>query len=335
LGVSNIRVLKRIERLFQLARPILESFDPKITRQAAQTLSLFGFCEFSKGEEVPSLEFVKGQRVGLYGVRRPKSEQNDQERKWESLLDKYQFMAMDEFDAALLQGVEHGYFDEDALRNAAASRDKSIKASAREGSFSDAWRLFHDSLDNNEAELVAALTRSFEAAVGEITPINLDGTVRLLRDLGKNTEADSLVSKYIDKHRDERDLFDLSQYPFRNDIKDPLVIEEFKKQFGSYKDERDPADVLLRIAKNHSWSNADISLLAKLSLDQFYHIFKKAGKNTNRLIGACQTFSGIHQPTEDMKMLSSTAQMALEKIAAESTLNELRMKRYGIEKPKI
>jgi Cdc6-like AAA superfamily ATPase len=49
LRISNIRVLKKIERLIRMVEPIVVSMDPAIMKQAVNTLMMLGWCKFDKG----------------------------------------------------------------------------------------------------------------------------------------------------------------------------------------------------------------------------------------------------------------------------------------------
>jgi hypothetical protein len=91
----------------------------------------------------------------------------------------------------------------------------------------------------------------------------------MLKDLGHADEAKRVLDYYIEKRAEEsRSFFDLDEYPFGDDIDDPDVRSAFDAKYHSFKDDRFPAQVLIRIAKNQSWSRDDITLLSKLSADE-------------------------------------------------------------------
>jgi hypothetical protein len=60
------------------------------------------------------------------------------------------------------------------------------------------------------------------------------------------------------------------------------VIDAFKRKKASIVDSRDPTEVLYQIAQNSGWNVEDTELIATLSVDDFYNIFKNA-----RLHAAC------------------------------------------------
>lgn len=48
LGISNIRVIKKIERAVAQSEPTLKTFDPLVFDQAVQSLSLLGWSVFER-----------------------------------------------------------------------------------------------------------------------------------------------------------------------------------------------------------------------------------------------------------------------------------------------
>jgi hypothetical protein len=98
---------------------------------------------------------------------------------------------------------------------------------------------------------------------------DLDGTVRLFKDLGRSQQATELVERFMAEKKAPREFFDLSEYAFAGEIKDPDVIEAFSAKVATFKDERDPIAVLKNIARQKAWHEDDIRLVAKLTPDDF------------------------------------------------------------------
>jgi hypothetical protein len=98
LNISNIRVIKKIERLVLQIVPQLKSFSAELTQQAVHSLTLFGWSKFQPGL-APPLEFYNTSSVERYlQQREAKSELSEEDKKWRALLTEYKFMNMDEFD---------------------------------------------------------------------------------------------------------------------------------------------------------------------------------------------------------------------------------------------
>ncbi len=189
--------------------------------------------------------------------------------------------------------------------------------------------MYHNTFDNNEEQLVAALQEGVKKAAKQITPMDLNGTVRLLKELGHEEVAKGLIPEYISARKDEPKLFELVGSPFGGEIDDPDVRAAFAEQVQRLVEKPDPAEILLHIAKNSSWNPKDIEFLSKLGPDDFYTIFKSAGENASRLIGASLTLSRLNEPM--YKAIGANVLQALRKIGSESRLNRRRVSRYGID----
>ena len=138
-----------------------------------------------------------------------------------------------------------------------------------------------------------------------------------------------MIKRYVEVHAEDRRVFDLANYPFGDNVTDPDVIRAFKEKLASFKDERNPGDVLLSVGQG--WSSEDLSLLAGLPVDDYYSIFKKSdAENLSKLIKNGLQFGRIENATEPMKEISKRAREALRRIAQESRINASRMAKYGI-----
>ena len=223
---------------------------------------------------------------------------------------------MDEFDAEILIGIERGFFDDEELRRRAEKIDELFKVGDGEGSLEAAWRLYHDSFDENEFAVVAGIGSTFREHVRLVTPLNLSGTIKLLKNLGRAEEAKQALDYYMEKRGEEGEgFFDLENYPFGNDIDDPDVRGAFDAKHRSFTDERSPAQVLVRISKNNAWSRDDITLLSKLSADDFYDLFKKQkDEDLGLMVRTSLQFAQIAGTGEEETSISAKARGALERI---------------------
>jgi len=127
LGISNIRVIKKIERSVRQVEPIVARFDRAVLRQAVHSLTLLGWC-VSEPTKAPSLDYLK--RRGAFDFVSPdkKSPIPENEAAWNALVGTYGFGSLDEFDSALLEGIRNGYFDPSSVIEYGSKLDKKIKA---------------------------------------------------------------------------------------------------------------------------------------------------------------------------------------------------------------
>jgi hypothetical protein len=329
LGISNIRLIKKIERAIRKVEPMLKAYDEQVFKQAAQSLALFGWSIYEPSK-APPIEYLKKRNSAQYLGMRGQEEVPGAEAAWNALLDDYHFTNMDEFDLVLLEGMRDGYFDAGALDKTAVEVDKTIKATKLDNSFKAAWGLFHDSFENNESEVLDAIYAAFVKNVRNISPINLSGTVSLFKELGKPAQAAELIKYYIENHGGDPKAFDLENFPFRENVTDPDVVSALNAKSASFKDERDPTETLLGVATG--WSEEDLVFLSELPVDEYYAIFKKSDATTLRkIINASLQFDRIGNATEPMREISKRAKEALRRIGRESQLNARRVAKYGVK----
>ena len=92
LGISNIRVVKKIQMLIEEVKPLLTEFHPSVTQQAINTLTLAGWMKYTKG--APPFEFLN-RRVQVSVARtmgRSDSSGNpvaQQDAEWVDQIDAY------------------------------------------------------------------------------------------------------------------------------------------------------------------------------------------------------------------------------------------------------
>jgi hypothetical protein len=324
LGIANIRIIKKIERLVLHVAPLLKGFDVSLLRQAVRSLTLLGWSVYSK--DAPTLEYLREHRARhVFGLGE-ETEVSEQVKEWNALLDGIAFTTLDEFDLILLNGIERGYFDEPQIAALAAKRAETIKASQAGDSFDAAWRLYADSFDDNEIELARQIGIAVRKNVAFVSPLNLNAAVRLLKDLDRPLEASEMLNQYITQRKDGRAFFDLSIYPFAGDITDPDVKAAFEKRYLEFSDDRAAGDVLLSIARTKTCAHADIAVLSKLTADDFQALFKtQKGADRARLIHAAIQLDRMTGAGDEAKAVAAAAKAALKKIAGENPLNRRRV----------
>jgi KAP family P-loop domain len=326
LNIRNIRILTKISWFYEILSSLLDTYTVEFRQGVLNSLVLFVYATYeSDKENVPTLEYIKN-----YGFVSSIEQKDENEQRWANILSDYGYAFTDELDLLLIETVKKGYVDQDRFNVLAKQKNDSLKAHLAEQSFTNAWKLFHDDLEVSEDVLVETLITSFNTNIKHITPINLDGTVTLLRELGHDKEADKLVFNYIEAREDEPELFDSNTNHMFNKISDALIIEKFKEIYTKNSTRESAKDVLDRLAFSNGWNPQDEVILLNTSIEEFVQIFKAQKTNLSAYIDACLRFGRATNATEDEKKISDKVKLALTEIAKESRLNEVRMKKYGI-----
>jgi hypothetical protein len=148
LGVKNIRVVKKIQRLIRIVLEVLQNPSDHLTRQV-HSLVIFGWSQFESGANPPSLQYLReGTLLRMARDAKPTPEQE----RWDAIRVSYEFGYLDDFDLALLEFVENGILDEGVIRAEAAKQEAHIKLRDQAGSYESAFRPLHDSFGDNKDE---------------------------------------------------------------------------------------------------------------------------------------------------------------------------------------
>ena len=207
-----------------------------------------------------------------------------------------------------------------------------VIAAKSDSSFTKAWSLFHGSFDVNDDEVLNELYNSFMANTRHISPLNLDGVVRLFRELGRDKQADEMIEHYIRVRKDEKKLFNLDDYAFSGDISDDKLVERFRAVNIEISEPMTTKDVLEKISGKNSWGGRDTEVLAATTPDQYYELFKsESGPHLDEWVNTCLKFGRFSNASEEGKKIEQNATEALARIANESPLNARRVAKFGIK----
>lgn len=328
LGIKNIRILRKIVTLTELIHHEIHHLHAEVVAQAIKTLVLLVWCFYDADEKKPTPEFVIEWNRVVWGFNERKGNEKDPKRAaWAKVLQEYGLVNIDEFDLTIFKVIERGYLEETGFSDEALRLDAQLRASELEQSFFAAWNLFHNTFADNEAEMMNVMVESFKKSVRHISPVNLNGTVGLFRQLGRNDAADELIDYYVENRSDGNMVFDLSEYPFSENITDSAIRERFRKKHSEGSLVLPLIDAVKHIVANNGWSSEHIDSLKKATEDDFYDLFKlDHGNALGKIVKSCIRFEGW----DEYKSIGQTARAALVRIGNENQLNAIRVKRYGI-----
>ncbi len=230
LGISNIRVIRKIEYYIQAIRPLVAEFDEVVFRQVTVSLALFGWSHCQPGE-APTLEFLTTEKAkSAFGLQE-KENLSAKEAAWNALLDAYGYIWTDDFDLVLIEGVRNGYFDPVKVKKHAKELHEQVLATKADGSFKEAWSIYHNSFADNQGDVLDTLYASFMKNFRYITTLNLNGIVGLFKDLGRKDQAIEMIKHYVENRAEDRGFYNLEEHPFHGRITDPDIEEAFKAKW--------------------------------------------------------------------------------------------------------
>lgn len=329
LGISNIRVIKKIEREVRNIESLVSEYDKEVFRQVASSVILFGWAHYQP-EGAPTLDFL-ATKLSLENFSLDReSEPSPEEAAWKALLESYGYRYTDEFDLILIEGVKNGYFDRKKVKKHAEALNRQVQAATAIGSMKESWNLFHDSFDDNQELVLNTLHTSFKQNLRFVTPSSLSELVKLFRELGRTEEALEMIQYYVENREQDRRLFDLSQQDFGFRVTDPDVIKAFAGKCASLPNKLDLRESLLKLSDH--WNDNILAALSSAPVDFYYQTFKEAnGEDLSRMIDGTLRFDRVVNATDQMKQITLRGKEALKRIGKESTLNAIRVSRYGIK----
>ncbi|MBD2799519.1 hypothetical protein ID854_03335 [Xenorhabdus sp. M] len=331
LGIRNIRVLKRIERLVELFLPIVKNCESEVVEQIISSIVLYSWSYLcsSHNNDIPTLDFIVTERINILMFNDRNF--NEQEKRWMFTLQKYDYPLFDELENVIVRAVEEGFFVEPELKEKASIRNEKEIISKSERSISSVWSLYRDSFDDNAHEVINGLYGNFKENCKSLSPDNLNSIVNLFRDLDENEKASELIDSYIESRKDKIELFDLEKIKSFYDVKDQELINKFNNFYNSSIKIENAKQVLERIADSNGWNPSDVVVLANTSIEDYYDLFKtEKGESLSSYVHKCLNFGRSSNASEQQKEITSRATEALKKIAAESKINKRRVQRFEI-----
>ncbi|MBD1400722.1 P-loop NTPase fold protein [Pelovirga terrestris] len=329
LQINNIRIIKKTEALASLLVPVLKNVDPQVLERAVRILALLAWCYYSRSAEAPDYAFIMNRTASFASLD---SEENltTQQQQWNAILRGYDNFCLDDFGRQIGRLVENGYLDEEPMKEQAIIYDEQIRAARSEKSFQEAWQTFYRSFDDNATDVITCLSESFRDNARHISPVNLDGSVRLLRYLGKDKLASRIIDLYIEKRKGETKLFAIASAVETEEIRDPEVIEKFRQVQHALREKLTVLQLCERLHEEGDHSDEEHQL-AQASVTDFILLFKGLnGDQLSRHIDACLRYGRLGGISDSQRLIVEKATAALQQIGRESRLNASRVRRFGV-----
>ena len=328
LGISNIRVIKKIERLIRQIAPHLTRFSPELTQQAVHSLTLFGWSKFQPNTAPPFDAYRESSLARSLRSSKNGLEASPDDEKWVVLLDKYRFTSMDDFDLELRNFADSGVLDILSITSRASEQNTKIESLLKTGSLEKAWRPFHDLFDANLEEVTRSIVDGMKANVSVESLANLDETIRLLKELGRENEANDILACFVANK--SKGFWDASADPSHRGPFDPDVAAAIAAQQATATVPFDAEAELIRVGRTHDAET--IKMLAEFPVEEYCRVIKsKRGEEMRKVILSGLEFQRISNASPEMQEVVRRTREALKQIASELKLNALRVRKYGIK----
>lgn len=328
LGITNIRVIKKIERMAHRLAALLRPYREEILTQAVTACLLGGWSVFER-DHAPSMEFVRDFNPLLAMMQDGNQGATDETVRWRDQLAALPFSHPDGFDKTIFDGVAAGYFDEDRLLSEAATLEAELKRNSRDNPLSKAWDRFHLSLADDDEAVIDAIQHGAMESLEIMDVLNVNGTIAFLRECGRQNEADGLARAYVAAQLDDPRFFDARYHHFSAEQPiDPVLSAGFAERLAAFRDDRDPKDVLLAVGRGEPWQDADIRLLATVSPERFEALISVTeGRDLRMIVETALQIAARHN--HEAPEIGVSLREALTRIANKSPLRARRLRQWG------
>ncbi|MDN3720973.1 hypothetical protein QW131_21575 [Roseibium salinum] len=251
-------------------------------------------------------------------MRDTDKEEDEAIAKWRQLLTDYPFSHADPFDLIIMSGASRGYFLHEPLRQEATALQRQYQHTSRDTIFTRAWdELYHGSLNTEDDDFLDELYRGAIAEAEFISALNINSAIYLLRENGRERQADEVIEKWFSVHTGEGlEFFSTS----RTTISPRMIVS----MVGSKQHLKIDAvatrmtGILMRfwwrLVEAKNWSEADIALMAMQSADDFEGMFEELrGRDVRKSIETILRLGRID--LDGSKEIKAASHEALRRIA--------------------
>lgn len=328
LGITNIRVIKKIERLARQLVELLPDAHERVVSQGITACLLGGWAVYEPGH-APSLAFLRDYNSLLAAMREREEGPDDEVQRWRDTLEAMPYGASDGFDEAIFDAAAAGYFDAEHLREEARQLQDTLERSGRVNPLSKAWERYRESLSDEDDAVIGAIAQAAHASLAVAECMNINGTIVFLREMGRDAEADAIAKAYVAAQPQNPRFFDIGNHHFPADQPaDPALAAALADRLAAFRDERDPKEVLIEIGHGRGWQDEDLVLLGSLNADAYEAMIEGTeGPDLSILVRTALQIARHHAP--DRPEIRTAVDEALGRIAAKSPLRARRLRQWG------
>lgn len=327
LGISNIRVIRKIERIVRSVQPAVADRSDSLRRQTVHTLVILAWTKFQP-DLAPPFEFLS--EPSIVRLMNAKDEpMSDQEVAWTAVTDAYEFGHMDDYDNKLMQFVKDGMLDPEVISEAAILQDTEFAKQEAHSELKKGFEPFHGSFTDNVDEVTKSIRGALEKHVEFVDLATLHAAVQMLKSIGRRSDALELL-KFFEDNQSDLQFWEPEHDPFDRPIDDEDVRSAIVKCKKEKVDDFDLARDMRSAAK--SLNSELISKIASriTAEDVKALISARADDDMRLLIYAGLEYQKIANASEDMKKIVAYTKEAIRLLALESPLNATRALKFGV-----
>lgn len=324
LGITNVRVIRKILRLVRDITPLLSEYSFQVTKSATATITLMGWA-YLQPEQAPSIAYLAKMHIIPFSD----DEETDDEKRWSTQLETYGYLHTDDFDLLLLQGVKNGFFVKSEIDNHAPELHRAdVREQIRKEMLS-LWKLFRESFISTETEL---RDKFFETAMRNIESLELSEMLAVQGFLSDfdDARAEKLLDHYVEVHNDNPRAFDLSTFEEFGSQIDPIIRLKLVEARAEKQPDWTPVQILQNL-DGFVYSEAIRQKATEMPIADYIAVLKTCeGEQLSEVMSGLRRNLRVVNPSESDHMIMDKAGMALREIAKENRLNFKRAMATGL-----
>ena len=333
LKVDNIRAVQKIEKFLDRLEPLILHLPQEAQNEVISSAVRLSWFYFVRNKDGITWEFIKnfdllsvylwGQRANVYGTNRDAPEEESAERKREkklaNRLRQCGYLRTGPLEKMLIEALERGFYNKSELENVLSDIEEKARAGYAVGQLTAAWNILYSSFADNEEEFVAALVKCFEDYSTHYGPGDLENAISVLEELDREREAEAVKKVW----RDAPHTFDdVIESVGRRRLKNPEILSIVEEKIQRARQQKDMLQ-LVDSFMTGSQSLRDREMLQAYTEEDWVNLFKKTRDNSGPLYYVRHILELGGFPSH--REVAREAAKALEKIAAESKINKVRL----------
>lgn len=278
LGISNIRVIQHIKRIYSVIQKEVGSENPDLL-ELIPSIVLLTALYMKAVENAPTVEFALNS-LNHFGNPKKAAENPD----WNEFLADYTLGAVDEFETdVLVPFISSGLLNLEALhlyKGELARRRLTNQAEEKNREF---WRRRNwDRTFTTPQQL--DWIQSFLGEVGFVAAGDATSLSAIAQELKDPSLADSIINKWLNHNRgriSELELNDFDDYAHDQNLH-KLIHEEYEKRRKQLFPQLSLEEAITYIATHRSYSRRHQEPILNASVDDFTQLISEAGPETQR-----------------------------------------------------
>lgn len=326
LEITNVRILRKLQDLITRIAVVTAGMHTQVIEASISTTVLLCWCAYAPDASKPKIEDVENWNTSLFSFKK-EAEQDPVTLAWVQRLKAYGFSHVDDLDLAIARIVECGYVEGSGFCEIAKMVNEEWLNKEKSVPFTAVWHRFHDSFSDDQGAFAQELNETALHAINQISNGDLNGTVRLLRELKRDDLADDLIDRFVVTHKGKLSIFDLKEHPFGGTIDDTNLRAKFDAVHAEFTPLPSLEEAVTFMAKNSGYNAEHLEAMKKASVDEYHAMFLKEhdGVKLSSLVKWSLRWTNTEHAEITIK-----AKEALQRIKATSLLNSIRISRYGV-----